>query len=105
MNNKYTAMFDYQIALGTYGPWIAMAPGSARFQVSEQACAMLRDGILSSAPSERRACLVREAVSLWHQRSCHASELKWFEHVETRSQLELKRVGKKLKQGDFLEGL
>lgn len=61
-------MFDYQIALGTYGPWIAMAPGSARFQVSEQACAMLRDGILSSAPSERRACLVREAVSLWHQR-------------------------------------
>ena len=66
--HAYTAMFDYQIALGTYGPWIAMAPGSARFQVSEQACAMLRDGILSSAPSERRACLVREAVSLWHQR-------------------------------------
>ena len=32
------------------------------FQVSEQACAMLRDGILSSAPSERRACLVREVT-------------------------------------------
>ena len=31
-------------------------------QVSEQACAMLRDGILSSAPSERRACLVREVT-------------------------------------------
>lgn len=37
------------------------APSVNPFMVSEQACAMLRDGILSSAPSERRACLVREA--------------------------------------------
>lgn len=81
--------------------------GSARFQVSEQACAMLRDGILSSAPSERRACLVREAVDCdgTSGDAIEASELKWFEHVETRSQLVLNRVGNKLKQGDFLEGL
>ena len=60
-------MLDDQISLGAIlGPGLLwMAPGSARFQVSEQACAMLRDGILSSAPSERRACLVREAVMLW----------------------------------------
>ena len=32
-----------------------------RRKVSEQACAMLRDGILSSSSSERRCCLVREA--------------------------------------------
>lgn len=37
------------------------APDLHPFMVSEQACAMLRDGILSSSSSERRCCLVREA--------------------------------------------
>ncbi|CAE7224062.1 unnamed protein product [Symbiodinium natans] len=37
------------------------APGINPFMVSEQACAMLRDGILEALPSERRACVVREA--------------------------------------------
>lgn len=37
------------------------APGINPFMVSEQACAMLRDGILTATPSERRACVVREA--------------------------------------------
>ncbi|CAE7775842.1 unnamed protein product [Symbiodinium sp. CCMP2456] len=37
------------------------APGINPFMVSEQACSMLRDGILTSTPSERRACVVREA--------------------------------------------
>ncbi|CAE7568927.1 Npl4, partial [Symbiodinium necroappetens] len=36
------------------------APGINPFMVSEQACAMLRDGILTATPSERRACVVRE---------------------------------------------
>jgi len=37
------------------------APGINPFMVSEQACSMLRDGILTATPSERRACVVREA--------------------------------------------
>jgi len=36
-------------------------PGINPFMVSEQACAMLRDGILTSTPSDRRCCVVRDA--------------------------------------------
>ena len=41
--------------------WLSVAHGAPP-KVSEQACAMLRDGILSSSSSERRCCLVREAT-------------------------------------------
>eukprot|EP00933_Yihiella_yeosuensis_P028245 TRINITY_DN22066_c0_g1_i1.p1 TRINITY_DN22066_c0_g1~~TRINITY_DN22066_c0_g1_i1.p1 ORF type:complete len:507 (+),score=106.69 TRINITY_DN22066_c0_g1_i1:127-1647(+) len=36
-------------------------PGINPFMVSEQACAMIRDGIMTSHPSDNRAVLVREA--------------------------------------------
>jgi len=38
------------------------SPGLNPFMVSEQACAMVRDGIMTTSPSDRRHCLLREAA-------------------------------------------
>lgn len=60
---------------------------SAAFtKVSEQACAMLRDGILTSTPAERRTCLVREVrpvvVDQLSGLTCH-----WFQPDEVFMEL------------------
>lgn len=42
-------------------PSLGGAPGISPFMVSEQACAMVRDGIMATTPADRKACVIREA--------------------------------------------